>query len=214
MNPVVNFSVDGSAVAAAPHRGGARATAITATSRFRCTAACATTRSTACCATIRRIPMPSHARHGHGRGRQSAASAGHQLQSAGSPHSRRRECRRRRRQESLHRGGLRGKPQRLLRRPLPGHESRGRRHLSAKLLACATSMAAEQNLPLIGLNPVTDPQGWINPVPGHFFGLQRMSCFEARSGALPGEYTDSLGESCTVCHAAGAQFAVDAVHAQ
>ena len=35
------------------------ATAITATSHFRCTAVCATTPSTACCATIRRIRMPA-----------------------------------------------------------------------------------------------------------------------------------------------------------
>ena len=40
--------------AAAPHGGCSSATAINATSRFRCMAACATTPSIACCATIRR----------------------------------------------------------------------------------------------------------------------------------------------------------------
>lgn len=71
---------------------------------------------------------------------------------------------------------------------------------------------SEQNLPL-GLNAVTDPQGWINlvqPVSSACSGCHVSKPEAAHFLAN----TDSLGESCTVCHAAGAQFAVDAVHAQ
>lgn len=71
---------------------------------------------------------------------------------------------------------------------------------------------SEQNLP-IGLNPVTDPQGWINPVQptssacsGCHVAKDEASHFLAN--------TDSLGEACSTCHAAGAAFAVDAVHVQ
>jgi OmcA/MtrC family decaheme c-type cytochrome len=72
--------------------------------------------------------------------------------------------------------------------------------------------ASEQNLP-VGLNPVIDPQGPINPI-------------QPASSACTGCHVDipaavhtlanttALGESCTVCHAAGAAFAVDQVHAQ
>ncbi len=71
---------------------------------------------------------------------------------------------------------------------------------------------SEQNLP-VGLNPVVDPQGWINPI-------QRVA--GACSGCHTSESESShflvnttvLGESCTVCHSSGAAYAVDAVHAQ
>jgi len=71
---------------------------------------------------------------------------------------------------------------------------------------------SEQNLPT-GLNQVVDPRGWINPA-----GPVASAC----SGCHVSKYeashflasTTSLGESCSVCHAAGAQFGVDAVHAQ
>jgi OmcA/MtrC family decaheme c-type cytochrome len=69
---------------------------------------------------------------------------------------------------------------------------------------------SEQNLP-IGLNQVTDPQGWINPVQatasacsGCHVSKEEASHFLAN--------TSSLGEACGTCHASGAQFAVDAVH--
>jgi OmcA/MtrC family decaheme c-type cytochrome len=76
---------------------------------------------------------------------------------------------------------------------------------------CHTN-GTEQNLP-IGLNPVADPQGWINPAQpvasacsGCHVSKPEASHFLAN--------TTALGEGCTVCHAAGAQFAPDAVHAQ
>jgi OmcA/MtrC family decaheme c-type cytochrome len=72
--------------------------------------------------------------------------------------------------------------------------------------------SSEQNLPL-GLNPVVDPQGPINPVQaiasacsGCHVELASASHFLAN--------TTTLGESCTVCHSAGAAYAVDQVHAQ
>jgi len=72
--------------------------------------------------------------------------------------------------------------------------------------------SSELNLPL-GKNPVVDPQGPINPI-------------QAISSACTGCHIDiptashtllntsTLGESCPVCHASGAAYAVDQVHAQ
>ena len=72
--------------------------------------------------------------------------------------------------------------------------------------------SSEQNLP-IGKNAVMDPQGPVNPVPavasacsGCHVDLASASHFLAN--------TTVLGESCTVCHSAGAAYAVDQVHAQ
>ena len=71
---------------------------------------------------------------------------------------------------------------------------------------------SEQNLP-VGLNQVTDPQGWINPT-----GATAAACSgchvakDAASHFLAN--TTTLGEACTVCHASDAQFGVDAMHAQ
>jgi OmcA/MtrC family decaheme c-type cytochrome len=71
---------------------------------------------------------------------------------------------------------------------------------------------SEQVLP-IGLNQVVDPQGWINPVQATASACS--GCHVSKSEAAHFlANTNSLGESCTVCHAAGAQFGVDAVHAQ
>jgi OmcA/MtrC family decaheme c-type cytochrome len=71
---------------------------------------------------------------------------------------------------------------------------------------------SEQNLP-IGLNAVVDPQGWINPVQATASACSGCHVAKDASSHFLAN-TTSLGESCTVCHAAGAQFAVDAVHAQ
>jgi OmcA/MtrC family decaheme c-type cytochrome len=78
---------------------------------------------------------------------------------------------------------------------------------------CHVNSTEQNNLTLTGLNPVTDPQGWLNP-------NQPMSsaCGGCHVSKIEASHflsnTDSLGESCAVCHGAGAQFAVDAVHAQ
>jgi OmcA/MtrC family decaheme c-type cytochrome len=71
---------------------------------------------------------------------------------------------------------------------------------------------SEQNLP-IGLNQVVDPQGWINPVQATASACSGCHVSKGEAAHFLAN-TDSLGESCNVCHAAGAQFAVDAVHAQ
>ena len=71
---------------------------------------------------------------------------------------------------------------------------------------------SEQNLP-IGLNAVVDPQGWINPNQAVASACSGCHVSKPESAHFLAN-TNSLGESCTVCHAAGAQFAVDAVHTE
>jgi OmcA/MtrC family decaheme c-type cytochrome len=71
---------------------------------------------------------------------------------------------------------------------------------------------SQLNLPATA-NPVTDPQGWINPnqpIAGACTGCH-VSKPEA-SHMLSN--TTSLGESCPVCHNSGSIAAVDQVHAQ
>jgi OmcA/MtrC family decaheme c-type cytochrome len=72
--------------------------------------------------------------------------------------------------------------------------------------------SSEQNLP-IGLNPVVDPQGWINPIQRVAGACSGCHTSEAESSHFLAN-TTVLGESCTVCHSSGAAYAVDAVHAQ
>jgi OmcA/MtrC family decaheme c-type cytochrome len=70
--------------------------------------------------------------------------------------------------------------------------------------------SSEQNLPT-SLNQVTSPQYWFTPV-----GAVSAACSGCHASKPEASHflanTDSLGESCSVCHAAGAQYAVDAVH--
>jgi hypothetical protein len=71
---------------------------------------------------------------------------------------------------------------------------------------------SEQDLPL-GLNPVTDPQGPINPILP--IASACTGChvqIPTASHALAG--TTSLGESCTVCHSSVSSYSVGKVHAQ
>jgi len=72
--------------------------------------------------------------------------------------------------------------------------------------------SSELNLPL-GLNPVVDPQGPINPIQA--ISSACTGChmdIPTASHALLN--TSPLGEACPVCHASGQDFAVDQVHAQ
>jgi OmcA/MtrC family decaheme c-type cytochrome len=71
---------------------------------------------------------------------------------------------------------------------------------------------SEQNLP-IGLNPVTDPQGWISSVQPASSACSGCHVSKPEASHFLAN-TTSLGEACNVCHSSGAQFAVDAVHAQ
>jgi OmcA/MtrC family decaheme c-type cytochrome len=71
---------------------------------------------------------------------------------------------------------------------------------------------SEQNLTL-ALNPVTDPQGPLNPIQP--ISSACTGCHVTLPEAAHTlANTDALGESCTVCHAAGAAYAVSQVHAQ
>ena len=72
--------------------------------------------------------------------------------------------------------------------------------------------SSEQNLPL-GKNPVLDPQGPVSP--NQAIAAACVGCHADRPVASHTlANTDSLGESCTVCHKNGAQFSVGSVHAQ
>jgi OmcA/MtrC family decaheme c-type cytochrome len=65
----------------------------------------------------------------------------------------------------------------------------------------------------IGKNPVLDPQGLLSPEPATTAAC--TACHQNTSAyAHAVSQTDpKFGESCNVCHASGAQFDVDAVHA-
>jgi OmcA/MtrC family decaheme c-type cytochrome len=71
---------------------------------------------------------------------------------------------------------------------------------------------SEQTLPL-GKNAVVDPQGPVNP--NQAIAGSCVGCHADRPTASHTlSNTDSLGESCTICHRTGAQFSVGSVHAQ
>jgi OmcA/MtrC family decaheme c-type cytochrome len=72
---------------------------------------------------------------------------------------------------------------------------------------------SEQNLP-IGLNPVVDPQGWINPNQAIAGACTGCHTSKPEASHMLSNTTTELGESCTVCHSSGAAYAVDKVHAQ
>jgi len=76
---------------------------------------------------------------------------------------------------------------------------------------CHTN-SSEQNLPL-GLNPMVDPQGWINPIQAVAGACSGCHTSESESSHFLAN-TTSLGESCTVCHSSAGAYAVDQVHAQ
>ena len=82
---------------------------------------------------------------------------------------------------------------------------------TAKCSLCHTG-GSETNLPL-GLNPTISPQGLINPAPAI-----TAACTGCHADAPSASHflanTDSLGESCTVCHSSTGAFSVSSVHAQ
>ena len=79
---------------------------------------------------------------------------------------------------------------------------------------CHVNSTEQNDLPLMAnLNQVTDPQGWIIPVQPTSSACSGCHVSKPEAAHFLAN-TDALGESCTVCHAAGAQFAVDAVHTQ
>lgn len=76
---------------------------------------------------------------------------------------------------------------------------------------CHVKSSEQNDLTITGLNQVVDPQGWINPIQPMSSACSGCHVSEAESAHFLAN-TDSLGESCSVCHASGAQFAVDSVH--
>jgi OmcA/MtrC family decaheme c-type cytochrome len=78
---------------------------------------------------------------------------------------------------------------------------------------CHVSSSEQNDLPLTGLLPVTDPQGPINPVQPVTSACTGCHVdIASASHALSN--TTVLGEACNVCHGSGAAYAVDQVHAQ
>ncbi len=76
---------------------------------------------------------------------------------------------------------------------------------------CHTN-GSEANLP-IGLYQVVDPQGWINPVQATASACSGCHVSKGEAAHFLAN-TNSLGESCATCHATGAAYDVDKVHAQ
>jgi hypothetical protein len=138
-----------------------------------------------------------------------AGGPNHQQGRRGSPHPRwRQRCGQRR--QTLHRRGPWREHERLLGCALPGHEPFRTSHLYTELHDVPRQRQRAES--------AGGPQGWINPVqaqsgPGSCVGLQRLSPCEAPRGALPCKHQLARREpQCMPC--AGAQFAVDAVHAR
>jgi OmcA/MtrC family decaheme c-type cytochrome len=73
--------------------------------------------------------------------------------------------------------------------------------------------ASEANLP-IGLNAVVDPQGWYTPAQATASACSGCHVSKPEAAHFLDNTDPILGESCSVCHASGAQFAVDAEHVQ
>jgi hypothetical protein len=64
-----------------------------------------------------------------------------------------------------------------------------------------------------GIRDVLDPQGFINPVKP--ITSSCIGCHvTAEASAHAAANTNSIGESCTVCHGPDRTFAIDKVHAQ
>lgn len=78
---------------------------------------------------------------------------------------------------------------------------------------CHVNSSEQNNLDLTGLNPVVDPQGPLSPIQ-HFSSACTGCHVDLPAASHTLANTTSLGESCAVCHASGAAFAVDQVHAQ
>ena len=75
------------------------------------------------------------------------------------------------------------------------------------------NVSTESILP-IGLNPVVDPMGWYTPAQATGSACSGCHVSKAEAAHFVSNTDVNLGESCSVCHAAGAQFAVDSMHAQ
>lgn len=70
------------------------------------------------------------------------------------------------------------------------------------------------NMTVPPLNPVVDPQGWINPVQPISSACSGCHVSKAEAAHFLANTDPNLGESCNVCHGPSGQFAVDSVHAE
>jgi hypothetical protein len=78
---------------------------------------------------------------------------------------------------------------------------------------CHINSSEQADVTLPGLNPVTDPQGYINPIQAISSACSGCHVDIASSSHFLAN-TTTLGEACSVCHSSGAAYAVDQVHAQ
>jgi OmcA/MtrC family decaheme c-type cytochrome len=78
---------------------------------------------------------------------------------------------------------------------------------------CHINSTEQADVTLPGLNPVVDPQGYINPIQPISSACSGCHVDKASSSHFLAN-TTTLGEACSVCHSSGAAYAVDKVHAQ
>lgn len=78
---------------------------------------------------------------------------------------------------------------------------------------CHVNGSEQADLALTNLNPVTDPQGLVNPALP--LSSACSGCHADRASAVHFlANSNALGESCTICHGTGGAFTVSSVHAQ
>jgi OmcA/MtrC family decaheme c-type cytochrome len=95
----------------------------------------------------------------------------------------------------------------------PGMSPTGAATDLANCAFCHVNGSEQNDLSFTGLNPVTDPQGLINPVQP--FSSACSGCHvDVPSASHLLANTTVLGEACAVCHATGGAFSVGSVHAQ
>jgi OmcA/MtrC family decaheme c-type cytochrome len=82
---------------------------------------------------------------------------------------------------------------------------------TAQCYMCHTN-SSEAVFP-IGLNPVTDPQGLLNPAPATTSACTACHLNLSAMAHAVSQTDPKFGESCDVCHATGAAFDVDQMHA-
>lgn len=95
----------------------------------------------------------------------------------------------------------------------PGMSPTGTPTDLANCAFCHINGSEQADLSLSGLNPVTDPQGLINPVQPFSSACSGCHVSVAEASHFLAN-TSTLGESCVICHGTGAAFSVSSVHAQ
>ena len=79
---------------------------------------------------------------------------------------------------------------------------------------CHVNSSEQNDLSITALNPVTDPQGWVNPNQPFSSACSGCHVSELEAAHMLSNTSSTLGEACAVCHGSGAQFSVGSVHAQ